>query len=64
MAKRLLESVKDLGLSIPATSLPTGSPALFSTAGLYCDVCLAERGVVYYHCLICSRGDFDICSDC
>jgi ankyrin repeat protein len=64
ITKRLLNSAKDLGSSMAATSLPTGNPALFHTAGPYCDVCLAERGEVYYHCSVCLRGDIDICSDC
>jgi len=64
ISQRLLESAKDIGSSMAATSLPTGNPVLFNSTGPYCDVCFAERGQVYYHCSVCSKGDFDVCSDC
>ncbi|KAH8761564.1 hypothetical protein F5883DRAFT_125441 [Diaporthe sp. PMI_573] len=63
-ATKLLKSANHLGSSVAAARLATGNLAFFGTMGPYCDVCLADRREVYYHCSVCINGYFDICSHC
>ena len=67
IADLLLEKYKENGITIQEDNLPTSMiSAPYDEYSRYCDVCVLSisNKETYYHCNVCSNGDFDICKEC